>query len=437
LKNIALYIRHGVEVRYFLLSGLADQLKKENNVYLVCDDITSENFKGYLNIYNFKILNIPKFEPNKITYEKYVRSFTNARKRVKNKETYSHFGSINKEPKWFDWIFKFDLINKAIEKIIINLFESSYQNKLVKSFLIENKIDKIYYLEYNDSKIKTIANTANNIGIENFILINTLKTIFINDFITFKISKLFSWNEQQNKLFIEANTNKKINVFVSKGSPYHCFLRTVDLDNQNKVKIKYNLPKNRKIILYSLINEKVYENEYLIIEKINNLINECFEVEKPLLLIRRNPFEENTEILEKLKHLNNVVVMDHFWERNAEKEWTLQSYQGELEWRAILQIASLSMNIPSMATIDSLMCGTPVLNIGFDENGGVNNKLNHIIFSPFNLEFEKSEFVSTVYDFNTFEFKIIDSLKFKNLNNIGTIQNSISISKSEISSFTS
>jgi hypothetical protein len=282
--------------------------------------------------------------------------------------------------------------------------------------------------------LKIVGVNASLSGAKVDVFINTLKTVFIDDFIVFKINRLYSWSIIQNKLFQQANKGINESVFLPLGSPYHNFLRNKDDKAQQKMITKYNLDITRPIVIYSLINEKVYKNEHLIIELICNYFKDNFEHHnRPQIVIRRNPFEQDSEHINYLKSLPCTIVADHFWERNEKEEWSIQAEEGEVEWRALLQLASVSMNIPSMATIDSLMCGTPVVNLNFNHQGEFNSELSFIIESPYSKYFEDSEFVFSINSINELN-TLKEGYLFAKSNNNNILQ-SLDISKSTLENF--
>ena len=89
------------------------------------------------------------------------------------------------------------------------------------------------------------------------VFVNTLKTVFINDFIPFKFDLLFCWSFSQATLYKSANPNIKSSAFKISGSPFHTFLRNKDLENSQRVLEKYKLDQSRPIVVYPLIYEKV------------------------------------------------------------------------------------------------------------------------------------------------------------------------------------
>jgi hypothetical protein len=436
MKKVGFYINNGIEVRYFLLSGLADLLRKTYDICLLVNETHSKVLEEYALKYQIETLTLPEVIIKPPRWEKYIRSFTNSRKRAQNVAIYSHHGANYTDKRRYDILVKGLLSNQVIVALIKKMIQFSYQDSAYKSFLRKSEIENIFVLDYSSPQLKQLGINASFCGIRTSVFINSLKVVFIDDFVTFPFFRLYSWNKMQNQLFQSANIDLDTSLFRHNGSPYHNFLRTIDEDYQAKVLEKYAIDPSKKVILYSMINEKVYDKEYLLLELIVNMIKTNFSVqERPILVIRRNPFEQNDSHIRKIAQLEGLIIAEHFWERKPEKEWSIQKQEGELEWRALLQFATVSMNIPSMATIDTLMCGTPVINIGFNEKGDYNRELDFLIESPFNLEFKKNDFVVTVRKFEDLDLCLEEGLTTKIQYASSKIRNSVDINISDLERF--
>lgn len=434
------YISQGIEVRYFLLSGIINQARKLHDVVLLIDEKNSSGvLKDYIQEYQLDTIELPISELNfkKSKFETYIRILNNSRKRNSKNYIYNHFGGNLNSNKWYDIFTRWNFLSSIIEKILISFLRKSYTNIQLQSFLKNNNVTAIHLLEYNWLYHTVLGVNASLLNISISISINSLKTVFVNDLVYFKFTHLYVWNESQRDLFLVANKlyiDNKINVT---GSLYHFFLKQkVDDYDINRLKKKYSIPCNRKLILYSLIYEKVFDEEYYIIEKINNFINQSFiESNRPLIIVRRNPFEESNSHIHKIKNLNNVIVADHFWERDPLRSWSIQSMLGEYEWRVFLRIANISMNITSMSTVDSIVSGTPVLNIAFNKFGKYNDKLDFLINSPFAKEFEKAKFVRTAFTFKSFKSDLLYFLTLKEQHIVVEIQNSLDIAIMDLKNY--
>lgn len=411
------YIGHGVEVRHFLLSGLVDKaLEKGKVVLFTRKQINSPNFDYYLNNLDIKIVSVNDIKPNKYSFliGKIIRAQRNSRKRLKNIGLYSHYTVLSNKVRKYDFLIGNDFINYVMDFFARPVISFLNYNSIFEKVVLDSKIDNLCILEYGQTINNALASVCSKNNISIYVFVNTLKTVFINDFIPFKFDRLFCWSFSQATFYKSANPNIKSSAFKISGSPFHTFLRNKDIGNSQRVLEKYKLDQSRPIVVYPLIYEKVYSGEHIIIEKINMFFNSIKEENRPQLVIRRNPFEESSFLVDYVNEFENVTVFDHFWERNKNKNWSIQSKEGEMEWKALLQKCSLLISFPSMSIIESIICSTPVINIGFGEDGLENKRLSNIIHAPFIKEFEKSDFVEQCLNFDKFQEVFLTFLQIKN-----------------------
>ena len=439
MGKVAFYLLHGLEVRHFLLSGLLEKEAEQNEVILIIGEkVDSPLLKEYLATYRVTLINLPIIEIKKsgVAIEAGIRSIRDARKRRKKLGIYNHLKKGQNGNSITDFI-KGNVFSHYFSDIIGRRYLSKQRTSgIILNFVKEQKISKLYLVDFGTAITKLFINVCVHQKVEINVFVNSLKSVFIDDFIPFTFNKFNTWNFAQQILFTTANPGLNKNIIVATGLPYHNFLRQFNEEQIKKVIKKYDLPVSRPIIVYSLIFEKVFSKEHLIIEKINNYFIETFDIAiRPIIVLRRNPFEENTYGIKYLSALENIIIANHNWERNVQKAWTIQSLEGELEWRAFLQLSAINMNIPSMSTIDSLICGTPVVNIAFDENEEENKMIPHIINAPFIKEFEKSKFVKTFSTFRAFKKALPDLLYLKVNTPIKELQSSIDIIQSDLSTF--
>lgn len=435
--KIGLLINHGIEVRYYLLSGLLHYLKEQGHeAILIVPDVPSSYLREYIDLFNIKYEILPTKANSTSKYDALARSVGNARKRSSNTKIYHHYGADLSTPKWYDSLFKIPGVSLVADNFFRKKLSITCHDKNIVDFFSGLGLNRLYMLQYSSPFLKRIGASAAAASIDIYVFINTLKTVFIDDFVPFNLARLFAWNKEQCILFEQGNKGLKKSIFKNTGSPYHNFLMEEDAEIQLRVMNKYGLSPNTPFILYSLINEKVYNDEYSILKFISDQIEHLDIDNKPYLIIRRNPFEVSDTHIQKIAKLQHIIVADHYWERDEAREWSIQGIEGELEWRALLQLASLSMNIPSMSTIDSILCGTPVLNIGFEASGNYNDKLRFLIESPFNEEFEKSKCVKTFRSSDGFVDTLQSFLSIKEKLKKSQIVASMPITTSHISAYT-
>lgn len=438
MSKIGFYIGHGVEVRHFLLSGFIEFVKQKNQVVLLIrENIDSPFFDEYIKEFEIDVIRLPSLKPNKtsVFLAQLTRSFRNSRKKLTANKIYSHFESSNNNRGLLDFVKGNLIVHKILDYIMGPFFAKINFNQAVEKILLYSKIDHLYLLEYSHPVNKVLGSVCSKHKIKVHILLNSLKTIFIDDFISFKIHRLHAWSDTQRELFDQANPNLETLIFKDSGSPFHTFLRSIDADNVNRVLEKYHLDTSRPIIVYPLIYEQVFSKEHLIVEMMDSFFNSLKKENRPQLILRRNPFEEKSFLIDSVKSLDNVILFNHYWERNRNQNWSIQSIEGEMEWKALLQISTLMISYPSMSVVESINCGTPVMNVGFDENGFENTDLSHIIHAPFIKQFEKSDYVTQCLTFNDFKNKYYLFSHLKKTMPTNKISCSLNLSLSEISIF--
>lgn len=420
-KRIGFLIDHGVELRHFVLSGLMESYRNNGDdvVFLLANDFNTPFFNEYIESYELEtqLLQNVFIECKASKWESRLRSLRDARKNLLNEPIYSHLFKKTKIDKRLQLISRISSIYKLIHLYGLRRIRNHYLIDQNIDAIKKLNLNKVIMLEYGSTIKSLFGLGANHLNIDCEVFINTLKTFYINDFLAFKPTKLFCWIKHHEESYYQNNWYYPTNFVRSFGSPFHTFLRKKSEVQIQQVCEKYGIEENRTLVLYSLIFEKVYRKEHLIIEKIYNYLQAHYkESERPQIAIRRNPFEEDDSVTRYLKNkCPDLIVCDHFWERNASKNWSLQSIQGELEWRALLYRADLLLNIPSMSTIDAMMTETMTGNIYFNEKGNYNSEVQHILDSPFAKLFSASKFVKEIYEpsdiesmlnLQTFEFDL-------------------------------
>lgn len=392
-KRVGIYVGHGVEMRHFVLSGLTRELEKQRcEVVLLLDkSIESSFFQEYIDKYNLKTIlldtQLANYPASK--WEGRLRSMRDARKRYSDEPKYRHYGGSKSTGKIVQLISRYRLLYKWVLKFGIKKIHKHYQDPNLKDSIAGLDLNRLIILQYG-TRIKTCLSViGTTLGIRVDIFLNTLKTPYINDILTFRPNNLYCWLDEHAESYENINWYHKPNFANAKGSPFHAYLKQKNTEEINKVSQKYQIGDKKRLILYSMIFEKVYPNEHLIIENIYNALNAAYtKEERPLLALRRNPFEESDDGINYLKkNCPKIIVCDHYWERNAASGWSIQGLQGETEWRALLHRSNVLLNIPSMSTIDAMMTQTPTLNIFFNERNKYNKDLEYILESPFSKLF--------------------------------------------------
>jgi hypothetical protein len=262
-RKVGFYIEHGLEIRLFLLSGLVTEIRKSNEVCLYIKEDFSEIFKIYSKEFEIQFKILPLGKPRVSILDKFLRMYTNSKKRGTRSQIYSHFGKVSKG-RFYDGLFNIWIISLLGNVFFRAVFRFRYRDKLLVNFFKNENLSDIYLVQYETPSLKKIGINSALCGINTYVFINTLKVLYIDDFVAFPVKKFYTWNSKQNEDFQRANLGINRSCFKALGSPYHTFLQTEDIIGQEKLIKKYGIDADRPVIVYSLIFEKVYKKEYLI-----------------------------------------------------------------------------------------------------------------------------------------------------------------------------
>lgn len=426
VKKIGFYIGHGVEIRHFILSGLLKQAQEKGETIIFRGDNNYSKFlEEYLGDANIIYLNKIKIK-KRIRLEALILIIRSARLRLKNIGNFHNYNKIKKSNSFKDFVFGNAIVFYFINYLSLFFIKKYYKTPELSKIFKDNNLSEIFILDYNHPFYLQIGYAAKEAGVDVKIIINSLKSFYINDFIPFKTKYLYTWNKTQNELFKQSNFHQNKKIFCTVGNPYHNFIfKPVEMEIvSDELKQLHQVP----FIVYTLIYEKVYPDEYNTVLLINNFINDNFKINKPKIVIRRNPFEETPGHIDKIKELNNIIIAPHFWERDAPNEWSIQSFKGEMDWKYLLSKARLLINITSMAAIESILSGTPVINIGFNGNGTEALSLQRFTNAPFQQDIQISPFVKSTVTFQDFKNIFFELYNAKENVNKNIIINSMNIS---------
>lgn len=389
MGKVGIYIEHGVEMRHFFLSGLSKEFNRlgDEVVLLVTKEPNSLYFKEYIRQEGLEtiVLDSVVAQIKDSKWETRLRSVRDAKKKNSSLPTYRHYANIQNPGTLATLAASNSMLYKWFHFYSLLKIKKHYAKIKIVNHISGLNLCRIILLEYGSGVRSALGHVANKLGIRIDVYLNTLKTIYINDLITFRPDNLYCWTKEHAEIIEIANWYHKPGFTKPIGSPFHTYLRDNDEVEIMEVCNKYGIEEGRKLIVYSLIFEKIYLREHLIIEKIYNQLAEWYsDGEMPYIVIRRNPFEESSVGVEYLKNnCPEIIICDHYWERDVKNGWSIQGVQGEKEWRGLLYRANMLLNIPSMATIDAMMVNTATGNVFVNEDNQYNEEVKHILKSPF------------------------------------------------------
>lgn len=433
---MAFYINHGIEARHFVLSSLVERLEKEGNkvVFLFENNINSMLRKQFFP--DEKIIFFPDkiLSKNRYWIEGYVSAIRKARMNLKKVGLFHNYNEPKPPSFLHDLVLGNSLVHFFVSFFSKLLYKRYYTDKAITNFLIINKINELYLLDYNSPFQLQLGFSANKANVGLHVCINTLKSFYINNFIPFKANNVYVWSEVQKNLFLRFNSNLNSKNTIDSGCFFHHFLLH-DKTNYKPSQQIIDLT-NEPYVLYSLIFQTMYPNEYLLIEKLEKTLSKLFPNNTPKIIIRRNPFENSKFNIEQIRSIKNVKIASHHWERDESKSWSIQSKEGEYEWKYLLKNAKILINISSMASIEALFLGTPVINLGLNKNGVKDNELKRFYNAPFMSEILSSKFSGLALNQKELEHHLMKFIEVKDRFSITEVQNSLNITKTDIDKMT-
>ncbi len=429
---IAFYINHGIEARHFVLSSLVERLEKQGNkvVFLFKNEINTEISKEYFP--DEKTIVLPNnIKPkNRFWIEGYVSAVRKARLNFEKVGLFHNYNDPKPPSPLRDLVLGNWIIHFLVSNFAKLLYKWYYTDISIVHFLRSVEIKELFILDYNSPFQLQLGYSANAANVGLHVCINTLKSFYINNFIPFDAKNIYVWSEVQKSIFLRYNSNiNKKNTIVS-GCFFHNFL----LHDQNGFVPSPELMELTKepYVLYSLIFQTMYLEEYHLIENLEKTLIKLFPKNTPKIIVRRNPFEDSSFNLDQIKSIKSVKIAPHLWERDASKDWSIQSQLGEYEWKYLLSNAKILINISSMASIEALLLGTPVINLGLNKDGIKEVLLKRFYNAPFMSEILNSRFSALALNQAELEHFLISFIIVKEKYSIHEVQNSLKISKTDL-----
>ena len=129
---------------------------------------------------------------------------------------------------------------------------------------------------------------------------------------------------------------------------------------------RIGLDPSRPYILYTTGRSQDFPDEHIIVKEVIRYIQETTISPKPQLVVRTY-LKGNSSEMEDLSKgsFPDVVFPTVLWE----KKWLLPLYNDLIFYTSLLRHCSLGINAASTVTLELMMLGKPVINLGFDPPG--------------------------------------------------------------------
>ncbi len=385
-RTFAFAVLFGFETKNFFGSGLYDVLSKQYKSFILRRDFPTQNFDAYVKDYDLDCIIFKKNDTLKkrLKSEAYNLASRRAYKRVNHITNFNYFKK-DREIKFTDYLLGNKLVYKALNALAVKGISKNYFNNTLKKIYDQHNMTDLIITGYSSAEAISLAISAQNSGRNVYLVINSWKDFYVNDFIPFNPTKVFVWSQSMKEQLLSSNSHINPSDVIVSGNPsFDRFFAYKPIHPKEYYAKKYRFDVERPVILYSMISPKAYEKEKEIIELINQklVVKYPDEKKRPVIILRRNPIDE-TEVDESFFSGNNVRYADNYFEGSYENAVFVQLPEGETEWMDLLYHADINMNVASTVTLESLMMRTPVINIEFDAKGNKDDALIRYAEAPF------------------------------------------------------
>jgi len=384
-RVFCLVVLFGFETKNYFESGLFKKLVEKYKVVVLKRNFKSKNFDAFIEKYDLDVVEFDEAQFNNPTkvQELYTAS-RKARQRINGGENFNYF-KADRDTKFSDYILGNFFTNSLLKQFSEYSLDKNAVDKYIEKVYKEYKVTDLLMAGYSSKSALSLARTAQKNGLNIWLTINSWKDFFVNSYIPFNPTKIFSWNEGMKKQIVSLNSHIEQNSIEVVGNlSFDRFYNYTPVNSIDYYSTKYGFNKNRPIILYTMISPRAYPHEKDIIELINKRLIEKFEDEeqRPIIVLRSNPIDE-TELVNSYYTGNNVVYADNYFDASYKNAVFCQLGEGENEWLDLLHYCKLNINVASTVTLEALLMNKPVINIEFSPSGKKDQELSRYSSAPF------------------------------------------------------
>lgn len=385
-RVFGIVIQYGFETKNFFESALYDEIAQRYRVVVLRRNFPTSHFAEFVDRYGLTVLTFGGLQAMRVRLrvENLFLGSRRSRQRLKQVENFNYFRS-DRATKWLDYLLGNSVVYFFLRELVTRSLDRHYVDAELSSLFDDQKLTDILMPGYASEDSICLARTALHGGKKVWLVVNSWKDFYVNDYIPFTPTATFVWSEAMKKQVAKLNPHLLVDELIVSGNP--AFDRFVRYSPQRSIEYyasKYDFDVHRPVILYSMMSPKAYAKEIGIIELINQRLNEVFvdEFVRPVIILRRNPIDATPADINRFSG-NNVRYADSFFEDQIDPPVFVQTHEGETEWKDLISHAVLNINVASTVTLEALLLDTPVINIEFDESGQRDATLRRYAEAPF------------------------------------------------------
>lgn len=395
MRTFVIFIFYGIELNNFYYSGFLNQMKKGTKIFIFTPHTNSEIINK-LKETNCEIIYIKLQNRKSGIFEKYFLSIRRARLRIKGINPIGWQGNT-REKKNMDYLIGNIFVYKIIHFIYQKVLLSKYINKELSTVFKKHQITDVIMQSYSSTQSIEIGVTANYSKVKTWLINWSWKDFYTNEYIPFKVNKLFTWNNEYKYLYNKFNKHINLSKIKAIGNPsfdiFHNYKPEKKLTYYSQ---KYNFDSSKKIILVTLINPKVFPNENVLLKKIFTQIEIKFN--DVVFLVKPNPMDSNSDALKNEFENTNAIILDNLWFYMESLNFNCITNEAKTEWLDLLYYSIGTINIVSTVIIESLLMRKPVININYGNIDSETTFIQKFLKAPYYKKITQREDVLIAND---------------------------------------
>lgn len=367
-RRFGLYVYLGIEVRNFLFSGLARELKKRGAVYMLSHQ-NSALLDKYLIEYGIEKLETPldsHFQLKRHPMEAYFLASRHARLRLKGIELFNLWKESQKKRAKDKWLGSWPLY-KIFQRLHRNITRKHYFRPALAKQMQASGLTDIVLQSYFTQQNLSVAITAKALGIRVWVVNWSWKDFYINEYIPFSANGFFTWSESLAKLYRQFNRHipaKHIHA-IGNLSYDQMFDYNPGKSFQHYAE-KYGFAADADLFLYTMVHPNVYPKEEKVVQLLAKALSTETALAKTVLLVKPNPMDQDEDRFHDIAIRGKIVILESGWEYDHQANFNMITSQGQEEWLDLLHYCKATISVPSTVSVESLIFKKPVINPLYD-----------------------------------------------------------------------
>ena len=259
-----------------------------------------------------------------------------------------------------------------------------YFSPAIASVLSRHGIQLILGIGTASAFAKSAYSTAIRSGLKAWLLVNSWKDLYINNFIPFpRLDGIIVWSERMRREYLHHMPYLRGTPFFVGGNPSFDF---IGLSPPGMSRAfygsKYRVPENAQWLYYTMSPPGIIDDELQTVILIAQRMLAVWPPSEKIILLRKNP-NHSQEDFSGVPLPENLRLTEHFCEYDQKQDMITQSPEGEAEYRDLLNYCDMNLSIPSTVTLEFLIKSKRVVNIGFGSDGLADVRLEQHISAGF------------------------------------------------------